>query len=296
MRLRSTKRFLKSVIPSKLTSNDYCDLSDIVRPLTHYKTTHFKHYYDHPGQMSTELQPYVKFPQKTRGFYYYHVNSEKAPGFAGGLRFRVCSSKDPESFHEGKDLLKLDGSPWEISNWAFASLGEYHLMGKKLVKDGVIRGGVLKLCRKLASRAKISNPSQPVVYSLKQPFPMVMGRSETRIWIADEERLGLLSIHNDLIHPFVNGKYDGRAKFGEAAQVCFDLEEEEDNLVLKLVSLPPKYFGRTDATGVRRHNKSLPVRKSVSIGTQTFRASEVLDILRNSAYRHSWTSPLPPSS
>ncbi|KAF5339285.1 hypothetical protein D9758_013332 [Tetrapyrgos nigripes] len=161
------------------------------------------------------------FPEKTSGFFYYCV-PENAPLFAGGIRFRVCSSNDPKTFQDGSDLLKPNGFPWEISNWALALNKTSLALGKELVNSGVIQSKALHLCRKLASQLSLRSAPENVVYALEQPFPMMLGL--TRLIV---ELLGTGTL---------------KVEVEEVAHVFFDLEEGHP--VIRLISVPPKYVGK----------------------------------------------------
>jgi hypothetical protein len=174
---------------------------------------------------------YVGFPSETRGFYYYHV-PDNAPVFAGGVRFRLCPSEDPKSFKNGSDLLKTDGFPWELSNWAFAFPGEFQTWGEELVRDGVVHPEAIEICKKLASRARISTyPHQSIVYSLRQTFPMLIGRDTTRTWIVNEEGMIPLVFHNDLIQPFTKNNADEGVKCVSTVFSFFTLKDKVDESV-----------------------------------------------------------------
>ncbi|KAF5351386.1 hypothetical protein D9758_008020 [Tetrapyrgos nigripes] len=97
----------------------------------------------------------LPFPEKTHGFFYYHL-PQSAPLFADGVRFRICPSNDTRTFRDGYDLLKFNGVPWEISNWAFALYNtKYNLLGTELVATGFIRPGALESYRKLLPSSAI---------------------------------------------------------------------------------------------------------------------------------------------
>ncbi|KAF5351288.1 hypothetical protein D9758_008038 [Tetrapyrgos nigripes] len=234
-------RILSSLWPDKLTKNDYRTISLLKRAVINYGKVRCADLY----WQSSERRNVVRFPAKTSGFFYYHLPTN-APLFAGGLRFRICPSeyKDPKLFHDGSDLLKPNGLPWEVSNWAFALHQKLQPLGEAMVRTNVIRPGALELCNTLASRASLQqHPSNPVVYSFKQPIPMKM-RSDTQvhIWIANEEKMTRLVLDTDIIEPF--NVLSNEPKGGAAhAHICFDLEGDE--LVLRLLSVPPEYVGKT---------------------------------------------------
>ncbi|KAF5351331.1 hypothetical protein D9758_008024 [Tetrapyrgos nigripes] len=190
------------MIPNELTSNDYLDISGKRNVDINYRNArcHRIHW-----ECSSHPQPSTKipFPEKTHGFFYYHL-LQNAPLFAGGMRFRVCSSNDIRTFQDGHDLLRRNGFPWEISNWDFLLLEKYRSLSDKLVEAGAIHPGTLELCSTLASQAQLRHPPfNPIVYSLKQPFAMLIGKGLTRIWVADKKKLAPVQLRNDIIRPLI---------------------------------------------------------------------------------------------
>ncbi|KAF8200127.1 hypothetical protein BJ912DRAFT_948026 [Pholiota molesta] len=55
---------------------------------------------------NNELQ---RFPENTKGFFYYH-NDPDAPELCAGVRFRICDSS--AQFDRGRDLLDPTGNVW----------------------------------------------------------------------------------------------------------------------------------------------------------------------------------------
>ncbi|THU88748.1 hypothetical protein K435DRAFT_587250, partial [Dendrothele bispora CBS 962.96] len=145
---------------------------------------------------------HIPYPENAHGFYYFYKPSENVPKFAGGIRFRVCSSPDPENFQDGYDLLGNSGLPWQLSNFALAIEPFYKPFGEELVRNGELKPEVLEQCRELARSAKLLHaPHQTVVYALKQPFPMILGQATARIWVANEKRLVALTLRNQVLAP-----------------------------------------------------------------------------------------------
>ncbi|KAF5351348.1 hypothetical protein D9758_008041 [Tetrapyrgos nigripes] len=234
--LHGRQTILSSVIPSELTSGDYLDLSGRHQASIRYRKARCRYHWENPSPGK-----FSPFPEKTHGFFYYHL-PQNAPLFVGGIRFRVCPSNDPRTFQDGHDLFKLNGLPWEISNWALAlHKKNYGPWGNALVDAGVIRPGALELCRKLASQVQRREPSKkPIVYSFKQPLPMPLGERKVNFWIADEKNMLRVRLRSRILEPFDVTLTMPREN--ATAHVC--LERDGDDFVVRLLSVPQEYAGK----------------------------------------------------
>ncbi|KAF5351359.1 hypothetical protein D9758_008075 [Tetrapyrgos nigripes] len=279
------KRVISSLIPSELTSDDYFDISgnkDVA--LTYGQASCNLHWESVYSGMR------LPFPNKSHGFFYYY-HPQNAPLFTGGLRFRVCPSSDPSTFQHGSDLLTRNGFPWELSNWSIAFKNSCRPLKEELLKSGLVRSEALEMCERLwlhsNCQRRTSNPipTIPIVYALKQPFPITLGQESIRVWIAKDRDLMRFSILTHIIKPFnkgplakgrilsstPKGSANGSTLGGEAAHVSFDVKDNK--LVLQLLSIPQGYF--------RKMKYMVGARITFRHGA---RNREVLDILKNSPY------------
>ncbi|KAF5338033.1 hypothetical protein D9758_014262 [Tetrapyrgos nigripes] len=259
---------VSTVVPSELTSDDYCKIAERSSiSFSPMKKIQFKVYYDFFSGR--------KFPTGSGGFFYYHT-PDNAPLFAGGIRFRVTPSEDPQTFQDGFDLLNVAGLPWEMPNWQLVLDNNLHEWGKKLDKAAVIRPGALQLCKKLLHSKKVVTypPAQPFIWSFRQPFPMMVGKIPTRIWVVNEEKLSSITLYPEIVSWFGGRK----PKHKRYAHVCFD--KEGDDLVLKLVTRPQKLADKmTYPEGYTTSGFTYRPR------TRMFYAEEALEIIKNFAYR-----------
>ncbi|KAF5351315.1 hypothetical protein D9758_008068 [Tetrapyrgos nigripes] len=250
---------ISTLIPAQLTSNDYLDISGKSAVNVTYRNASCPDlHWEHP-----ELKK-LPFPNKSHGFFYYH-SPENALNVAGGLRFRVCPSSDPKMFQQGHDLLKRNGFPWEVPNWSIALNESYHPFGEELLKSGVIRTGALDLCRKLASPFELrTQPTSPIIYALKQPFPVTLGQKRTQLWITNGEKLIRWAI--DLrITEWMGPPTE------DVVHLCLD--RERDDLLLRLLYTPP------GCAGLMRYKVGATTRFHL-----TSRLREILDVLENTPY------------
>jgi hypothetical protein len=61
------------------------------------------------GLLGGRILKYTRYPENTRGVFYYH-NPADGPEFYAGVRFRICDSA--AEFERGRDLLDPRGDVW----------------------------------------------------------------------------------------------------------------------------------------------------------------------------------------
>ena len=115
-----------------------------------------------------ETRRWMPFPPDSHGFLYYHT-PPKAPPFAGEIRFR-CSS-DPDSFHDGKDLLSLEQTPWSIPLYDLVNRTSYTVLRNQLIHDGLISPQMLeKWAKENLPHGPERSRAGSVLYYFHQPF------------------------------------------------------------------------------------------------------------------------------
>jgi hypothetical protein len=114
LRSLSTKSLVSSLDPCRLKPSDFRSLAGKASTsIRHKESDDFSRIYFKLKSESGVLIR-IPFPQNAHGFLYFHRGPVHAP-IAGGVRFRVVPSKDPEKFDCGHDLLSHNLClPWSI--------------------------------------------------------------------------------------------------------------------------------------------------------------------------------------
>ena len=178
---KAAQRPIRTLDPSKVTPDDYMDISFHTRPTlrvvlnTSTLTQKFKLY------ATTSDWSAGVFPSSTQGFLYYHVPPHSPP-LAGELRFRLTpsGSRDPAGFAAGSDLLVDVGLPWRYPLWKIMCRKECRGVAQLLVQDGLTSQNTLDAALRAAALlrrsgragtdhgSKMSNT--PVLSTLGQEF------------------------------------------------------------------------------------------------------------------------------
>jgi hypothetical protein len=118
----------------------------------------------------------IPFPPDTKAFLYYSMSPEK-PRIGGGLRLRVTTSDDPESFESGSDLLRKDGLPWSRPLYALSK--QFFPLYEKLREDQLVSDDLDAVLSALPSK-DISHRRGHVLYTFNDTFIVKFnGRSST---------------------------------------------------------------------------------------------------------------------
>jgi hypothetical protein len=116
-----------------------------------------------------------RFPDHTRGFFYYHHQSHM-PTLASSIRFRCTSSPDPAEFNHGKDLLTEQGLPWNVS------MPYIMRATRPLLRDYLLHSGFITQ-EQIAQWQHVLKKNDPgrsqVIYRLDQPFMIRFNRMST---------------------------------------------------------------------------------------------------------------------
>lgn len=86
-----------------------------------------------------------RFPDDTRGFFYYHPG---ARALAGGVRFRLCDSAS--EFNTGRDLTITVGGPWQVQPVDFTAQSQYRSFIPLLLEENLVDEDLLVDAARLA--------------------------------------------------------------------------------------------------------------------------------------------------
>lgn len=158
----------------------------------------------------------IPFPPSTRGFLYYHSFDNLSP-LANELRFRLTSSDNPKSFHDGVDLRLPNGLPWSVPMWIILTRSNLDAFANKLSTRTrwlrpMIGSDIVDRCRKIFP-AEWPHPfDRNVIFSLGQPFAVPLRAKTVTLWVPDWERTWLerVNIRTNFLRPFLQGIEDVR--------------------------------------------------------------------------------------
>ncbi|KAI0351143.1 hypothetical protein OH77DRAFT_1487921 [Trametes cingulata] len=105
-----------------------------------------------------------------RGFLYYWRPPPTVTPLAGELRFRITASDNPSSLHYGKNYAVRNSGPWRLSLLCIAWRIPYAPLRKKLLEEGLVDAGTMKLAGELGKVSGIRRQSALIVHSFFQPF------------------------------------------------------------------------------------------------------------------------------
>ncbi|KAJ6585686.1 hypothetical protein B0H19DRAFT_1059884 [Mycena capillaripes] len=156
---------ISTLDPSRLKTSDYVDISSHPRRLVRVESEGSKgtpahpyfRYYKHRGVASA-------FPPRTAGYFYYHQPKD-LPSTAGAIRFRVASA-NPAKFSKGRDLLRPDGVPWEVSLPIISTTRP--VLQQLLLRDGLVTESQLSQCAALFPSPQ--SRTQTLLHRFDQPF------------------------------------------------------------------------------------------------------------------------------
>jgi hypothetical protein len=128
---------------------------------------------------NTQLQ---RFPENTRGFFYY-FNDPDAPELCAGVRFRICDSS--AQFDRGRDLLNPTGNVWgyklpELAKHTagrgfFSLLRDENLVEEELIND--------------IDKLDLPNDLRRYHYSLSEPFNLAVGHPQDTMLFATRAKV-----------------------------------------------------------------------------------------------------------
>ncbi|KAF8200116.1 hypothetical protein BJ912DRAFT_622422 [Pholiota molesta] len=123
---------------------------------------------------NTEFQ---RFPENTRGFFYY-FNDPDAPELCAGVRFRICDSS--AQFDHGRDLLDPTGNVWgsKLPELVKHSTGQGFL--SLLRDDNLVDEELINDIDKL----DLPNDLRRHHYSLSEPFNLDVGHPQDTMLFA----------------------------------------------------------------------------------------------------------------
>ncbi|KAK7437389.1 hypothetical protein VKT23_018634 [Stygiomarasmius scandens] len=226
---------ISTLDPGHLKPSDLMDLSGHKLPLFRFASVAYRTYYAHNG---TDHFP---FPPNTRGYFYLHQTFLGAlPETTKSIRFRLC--KDPSEFNKSKDLLRPDGSPWQLHIWQLLSQKQGRLLVQKLIKEGYVSERVLKHRQELLTHIGLKRfPGCQFLRVLGEPINVRMGRKTCSVAVLGEDAfVHPLEFVPDVLQPFLGSK-DATG----FAKITFDYDEEEDQFLVRLLQVPEQYRGKT---------------------------------------------------
>ncbi|KAM5537493.1 hypothetical protein V8D89_008820 [Ganoderma adspersum] len=189
-RLEATHRPIRTLDPSKVTPDDYMDISFHTQPslrvvLRSSVTPRFA------LNVTTSDWSSGVFPPSTQGFLYYHIPPHSPP-LAGELRFRLTpsGSRDPAGFAAGSDLVVEVGLPWRYPLWKIVCREECRGLAALLVQDGLTSQDTLDAAVRAAALLRRSGragtdhgsrkmSSAPVLSTLGQEFVYRFGARQS---------------------------------------------------------------------------------------------------------------------
>jgi hypothetical protein len=123
-----------------------------------------------------------RFPENTKGFFYYH-NDPDAPELCAGVRFRICGSS--AQFDRGRDLLDSTGNVWgyklpelvkHTTGKGFLSLlRDENLIDEELGND--------------IEKLDLPNNLERYHYSLSEPFNLDVGHPQDTMLFATRAKV-----------------------------------------------------------------------------------------------------------
>jgi hypothetical protein len=192
--------------PSKLNVRDFFDLSN--------KTSCALYIINSADPIRIPFLTKQRFPENTKGFFYYNVPRPPSPPIMGDLRFRVTSSNDPSSFNDGSDLLNGPGlAPWGLSLLRLTKTEMHRDLCEQLVADGLISRELLERCLLIWKNSPgLMHCPLDFLYYFNQPIPLTFDYqfSAFSIWIVGKEKLSRWTLK----HPYYGKSLTGmRALF-----------------------------------------------------------------------------------
>lgn len=125
---------------------------------------------------------FQRFPENTKGFFYYY-NDPEGPELCAGVRFRICDSS--AQFDHGRDLLDPTGNLWgyklpelvkHTTGKGFLSLlRDENLVVEELIND--------------INKLELPNDLGRYHYSLSDPFNLDVGHPQDTMMFATHAKV-----------------------------------------------------------------------------------------------------------
>ncbi|TFK53885.1 hypothetical protein OE88DRAFT_1654249 [Heliocybe sulcata] len=132
---------LHTLNQGRLHAEDFVDLTGRVRKVVRFALP--------PGEPRAEMHYFysgdrknMPFPLNSRGFFYWHLESD-APPVSGQVRFRTTTSSNPATFSTGCDLQLPDGGTWNIPLFRIARASRYSGLRAQLLLEKLVTAKVL---------------------------------------------------------------------------------------------------------------------------------------------------------
>jgi hypothetical protein len=122
------------------------------------------------------------FPLGSHGFFYYQL-PPSLPPIAGEIRFRIVSTSNPASFHQGDDLGTPFDLPWCIQLLGTAGKRFYRHKWDLLLRDGLVTQSVSEYQSITRHSERKPRPTSYIHFTLDQPFPLELGNISPNIWL-----------------------------------------------------------------------------------------------------------------
>lgn len=164
--LRLFYRPIQTLIPLRLKSADFLDLSDKCTPTVNVLLNESSGARPLEAAVRWNSDTPTTFPPGAAGFLYYHVPPPGHP-LCGELRFRVTNDSDPQSFDSGKDLHWPDGQSWRVPMHNLLKRVKYRNIVRLLVQESLLDPATMDLAAKLRYSPLHRTP---IIHSLNQPF------------------------------------------------------------------------------------------------------------------------------
>lgn len=184
--------YIRTLRPENLAPEDLVDVSHKTRPCVvgANNTRCFVHY-DYAWDNRLRCVP---FPERTRGFLYFHQHTTP---LLGALRLRLAAS--PNEFHTSTDLLLPSGKPWGIPLMAMAVHEQgYTSVRQRLHADDLVSEASMSELSTLVRSARLGrwNRSAQIITALGDTFELDLATRLESVWILRlPDHLGLVLLH-----------------------------------------------------------------------------------------------------
>ncbi len=178
-------RKITTLDPTKLTSDDYIDLSSRAMVYTMLSAHNYNPAHSACACIGSKGWPIEMFPPDTRGFLYYRT--PWGPPIAGELRFRLTPTPDPATFSMGSDLVTANGVQWNIPLYSIPLRMRYRNFQAQLLRDGLVSQRTFDI---LTPTAEVgSNISTHMVSAFGQEFRLGLSKNYCLLFVgADSTR------------------------------------------------------------------------------------------------------------
>ena len=128
------------------------------------------------------MRPQTAFPDRTRGFFYYHNPLRNIPT-AGEVRFRITTSNDPSTFVTGTDLLGPMSLPWRIPLLAITNAERYKGLRQLLLEDNLVAAEVFQQCVRILDAPTMLTHRSRLISSFGQLFHLEFGSIHLALFV-----------------------------------------------------------------------------------------------------------------